>query len=156
MTPRSSCPGGEYSPLRGANLRLNYEFNTVAENCAGGELADTTFPGQPQARSWLSYGPGSFLASRPGSFLPRAEDAILERATNVLSVIHPHVYFPTYSNGLKDIGRFLEFERADKDAMGLQSIVWRKSWNENPAPDIKTRLLQYNQDDCRELRHIAD
>ena len=55
MTPRSSCPGGEYSPLRGANLRLNYEFNTVAENCAGGELADTTFPGQPQARSWLSY-----------------------------------------------------------------------------------------------------
>src|SRR3989442_15815274 len=73
MTPRSSCPGGEYSPLQGANLRLNYEFNTVAENCAGGELADTTFPGQPQARSWLSYGPGSFLASRPGSFLPRAE-----------------------------------------------------------------------------------
>src|SRR2546428_7733052 len=77
MTPRSSCPGGEYSPLRGANLRLNYEFNTVAENCAGGELADTTFPGQPQARSWLSYGPGSFLASRPGSFLPRAEGRIL-------------------------------------------------------------------------------
>src|SRR3989442_1202011 len=76
MTPRSSCPGGEYSPLQGANLRLNYEFNTVAENCAGGELADTTFPGQPQARSWLSYGPGSFLASRPGSFLPRAEGLI--------------------------------------------------------------------------------
>ena len=34
-------------------------------------------------------------------------DFILEHATNVLSVIHPHVYFPTYSNGLKDIGRLL-------------------------------------------------
>jgi len=39
-------------------------------------------------------------------------DAILERATNVLSVIHPHVYFPVYSNSLKDIGHFLGFEWA--------------------------------------------
>src|SRR6202021_558352 len=51
-------------------------------------------------------------AKLPESVHPRI-DAILEHATNVLSVIHPHVYFPTYSNGLKDIGRFLGFERAD-------------------------------------------
>ena len=49
------------------------------QHCSGklrdGEFADTTFPGQSQARSWLSYGrPGSFLASRPGSLLPRAEE----------------------------------------------------------------------------------
>jgi predicted RecB family nuclease len=83
-------------------------------------------------------------------------DAILERATNLLSIIHPHLYFPTYSNGLKDIGRSLGFQRKDGDAPALQSIVWRKTWNENQAPEIKTRLLQYNQDDCRELKHIAD
>jgi len=71
-------------------------------------------------------------------------------------VIHPHLYFPTYSNGLKDIGRFLGFQRADEDATGLQSIVWRKTWNENRDPDIKARLLQYNQDDCRELKRIVD
>ena len=57
-------------------------------------------------------------------------DVILEQATNVLSVIHPHIYFPTYSNGLKEIGRFLGFKRADEDATGLHSIVWRKNWNE--------------------------
>jgi predicted RecB family nuclease len=83
-------------------------------------------------------------------------DAILARATNVLSVIHPHLYFPTYSNGLKDIGRFLGFQRADEDATGLQSILWRKTWNENRDPDIKARLLQYNQDDCRELKRLFD
>jgi hypothetical protein len=83
-------------------------------------------------------------------------DMILDRATNVLSAIHPHVYFPTYSNGLKEIGRFLGFERADEDATGLHSIVWRRSWDVNHDPDIKARLVQYNQDDCRELRHIAD
>ncbi|PYT24037.1 MAG: IS66 family transposase [Acidobacteria bacterium] len=83
-------------------------------------------------------------------------DMILDRATNVLSAIHPHVYFPTYSNGLKEIGRFLGFGRADEDATGLHSIVWRKSWDDNHDPDIKARLVQYNQDDCRELRHISD
>ena len=94
-------------------------------------------------------------ARLPESVHPRI-DAILERATNVLSVIHPHVYFPTYSNGLKDIGRFLAFERADVDATGLQSIVWRKTWNVNRAPDIKALLLRYNKDDCCTLRRIFE
>jgi predicted RecB family nuclease len=79
-------------------------------------------------------------------------NAILERATNVLSLIHPHIYFPTYSNSLKDIGRFLGFQRADADATGLQSIIWRHSWNGDRAEEIKARLVQYNQDDCRELK----
>src|SRR5262249_44393576 len=29
-------------------------------------------------------------------------DRILDKAVNVLSVIHAHIYFPTFSNGLKD------------------------------------------------------
>ena len=94
-------------------------------------------------------------ARLPESVHPRI-DAILERTTNVLSVIHPHVYFPTYSNGLKDIGRFLGCERADVDASGLQSIIWRKTWNVSPAPEIKALLLRYNKDDCRTLRRIFE
>ena len=91
----------------------------------------------------------------PDSLHPKI-DAILERATNVLSIIHPHLYFPTYSNSLKDIGRFLGFRRSDEDATGLQSILWRTVWTESEAPGIKARLLQYNQDDCRELKYVAD
>src|SRR4030042_6480019 len=41
-------------------------------------------------------------------------DMVLERATNVMSVVYPHIYFPTYSNGLKDIGHFLGCERTQK------------------------------------------
>jgi predicted RecB family nuclease len=96
------------------------------------------------------------MKARVPEYLHSKIDMILERATNVLSAIHPHVYFPTYSNGLKEIGRFLGFVRADEDATGLLSIVWRKNWDDNHDPDIKARLVQYNQDDCRELRHIAD
>jgi predicted RecB family nuclease len=83
-------------------------------------------------------------------------DAILERATNVLSVIHPHVYFPVYSNGLKDIGRSLGFEWAQENVTGLQAMVWRENWNKTKAPDIKAQLVQYNQDDCRALKHVVE
>ena len=83
-------------------------------------------------------------------------DAILERATNVLSVVHPHIYLPTYSNSLKEIGRFLGFERKHEGATGLQTIVWRKNWETTGDPELKARLLQYNQDDCRELKRICE
>ena len=49
-------------------------------------------------------------------------DKILEKCTNVLSTIYPHVYFPTYSNSLKEIGRFLGIGSA-QPSTGLQSIV---------------------------------
>jgi predicted RecB family nuclease len=81
---------------------------------------------------------------------------VLERATNVMSVVHPHIYFPTYSNGLKDIGRFLGCERTHKSAAGLQTIVWRKSLEANGDPDLKANLVQYNQDDCRTLKHVCE
>ncbi len=83
-------------------------------------------------------------------------DALLERATNVLSAIHRHVYFPTFSNSLKEVGRFLRFERAEESATGLQCIVWRNSWQANKAPDIRARLLQYNRDDCYALKGIVE
>jgi RNase_H superfamily len=83
-------------------------------------------------------------------------DTILDRATNVLSVIHPHVYFPVYSSGLKEIGRFLGFEWANENATGLQAIVLRKNWKKTNAPDIKAQLLQYNQEDCRALKHVVE
>jgi len=91
----------------------------------------------------------------PEAFHPKF-DAILERATNVLSLIHPHVYFPVYSNGLKDIGRFLGFQWTHENATGLQAVVWRQNWIKTKAPDIKAQLLQYNEDDCRALKRVVE
>jgi predicted RecB family nuclease len=91
----------------------------------------------------------------PDRLRPRV-DLILERSTNVLSVVHPHVYFPTYSNGLKEIGRFLGYGRVQEDATGLQTIPWRKDWETNKELSLKSRLIQYNQDDCEELKRICE
>jgi predicted RecB family nuclease len=96
------------------------------------------------------------MKAKLSEFLAQRLNIILERATNVLSVIHQHVYFPVYSNSLKDIGRFLGFEWTTEDATGLEAIVWRTDWNKANASDIKAQLLQYNLDDCRALKHVVD
>src|ERR1039457_3355903 len=72
MTPRSSCPGGESTPLQGANLRLNYEINNVTDTALG-NLARGK-PSFCRSDRCLSYRPpGSLLESRGGSILARAE-----------------------------------------------------------------------------------
>src|ERR1035441_7108935 len=73
MTPRSSCPGGESTPLQGANLRLNYEINNVTDTALG-NLARGK-PSFCRSDRCLSYRPpGSLLESRGGSILARAEE----------------------------------------------------------------------------------
>ena len=34
--------------------------------------------------------------------------------------------------------------------------MWRNIWNTAKASDIRTQLLQYNQDDCRALKHVVE
>jgi len=68
------------------------------------------------------------------------------RCFNVLSVVYPHVYFPTYSNGLKDIGQFLE--PSAQEHTGLQTIIWRTSWETTRDEQLKNQLVAYNRHDC--------
>jgi predicted RecB family nuclease len=59
---------------------------------------------------------------------PNGSDAAkaLDSAINLLSVIFGQIYFPTYSNGLKEIAGWLGFRWSDQDSSGVQSIVWRR------------------------------
>jgi hypothetical protein len=83
-------------------------------------------------------------------------DRLLANATNVLSAIHTGVYFPTFSNGLKDIGRYLGCAWTAEDASGLQSLVWRTRWAQTRDQDWKDKLLTYNAEDCAALRKITE
>jgi predicted RecB family nuclease len=82
-------------------------------------------------------------------------DQLLPRLVNVLSVIHAHVYFPTYSNGLKEVAGCLGFQWTEPDASGLQSIVWRRRWEETGATVWKETLITYNLEDCVALRAVT-
>lgn len=79
----------------------------------------------------------------------------ISSSTNLLSVLFAHVYFPTYSNSLKDIARLLGFEWTDPLGSGLQSIVWRHQWEESGDVNLRERLITYNAEDCDALRIIT-
>jgi predicted RecB family nuclease len=82
--------------------------------------------------------------------------AALDHVTNLLSFIYAQVYFPTYSNGLKEIARYLGFRWSGSVASGLEAIVWRHRWQASKDPDVKQALLGYNRQDCEALELVAN
>lgn len=80
---------------------------------------------------------------------------VLPRIHNVLSIVSSHVYFPTFSVGLKDVMACLGFRWTEPDASGLQSVVWRRVWEDSGEPGLKSKLLTYNLEDCAALRLLT-
>ena len=76
-------------------------------------------------------------------------------ALNLLSFIFGRIYFPTHSNGLKDIARFLKFSWSDLASSGTQSIIWRRKWEESRTSTFKQNLITYNSEDCTALELVA-
>jgi predicted RecB family nuclease len=90
-----------------------------------------------------------------------AEDkAILQKIAssrvNVLALIYANIYFPTYSNSLKDIGLYLGQRWTEDNATGLQSLVWRHTWETTRDLTFKKMLLQYNSEDCHALKLVTE
>ncbi len=79
----------------------------------------------------------------------------LANSVNCLSIMYGRCYFPTYSNGLKDIGAHLGYKWTEDGASGLQSLVWRHNWE---AGDLEKKgdLIRYNLDDCFALEKVTN
>jgi len=80
-----------------------------------------------------------------------AASSAIAGSVNLLSAIFAQVYFPSYSNGLKENARFLGFEWSEASSSGLQSIVWRNLWEETQDPVFRAKLVAYNSEDCAAL-----
>lgn len=89
------------------------------------------------------------------SDLYRHLDCILESSINLLTALYSQIYFPTFSNGLKDIGRFLGFKWLDSDASGGLACLWRQEWETSRDPYLKHKLAVYNAEDCRATEVVA-
>jgi predicted RecB family nuclease len=86
---------------------------------------------------------------------PAPDSAMTRSLVNVLSVAFGQVYFPTYSNGLKEIGGYLDFHWSDPTPSGLNALTWRLNWEQTRAISLKERLLKYNAEDCAALEQIT-
>jgi predicted RecB family nuclease len=82
--------------------------------------------------------------------------AAIERAVNLTTFIFARIYFPTFSNSLKEVAGFLGFRWSGSLASGLEAIIWRHSWETSRDPTAKQALLDYNQDDCEALEIVAN
>ena len=82
--------------------------------------------------------------------------AAVDHATNLLSFIYAQIYFPTYSNGLKEITEYLGFQWSGSVMSGLETIVWRHRWEVSRDPAMKQALLDYNLQDCDALELVAN
>jgi predicted RecB family nuclease len=96
------------------------------------------------------------MSNRYGGPTQESAIAALKNTVNLLSFIYARIYFPTYSNGLKDIAKYLGFSWTDASAAGIQTIIWRKDWEESCEDSLKKKLMLYNAEDCEALNHVTE
>ncbi len=96
------------------------------------------------------------MLSRVTEIAQKSLNVMLSDSTNVLSLVSSHIYFPTHSNGLKDVASSLGFRWSSDEASGLQSVVWREQWEDGRGEEVKAKLLQYNRDDCLALQTVTE
>jgi predicted RecB family nuclease len=80
----------------------------------------------------------------------------IEHAVNLLTFVFARIYFPTFSNGLKEIADYLRFRWSGSPASGLDAIVWRHRWEASRDSREKQALLDYNREDCEALQIVAN
>lgn len=83
-------------------------------------------------------------------------DRLIERAVNLVGCIYGKIYFPTYSNSLKEVGRYLGFAWAWPNASGAAAPLLRRAWELSADDGIKRQLIGYNIDDCRAAAKVAE
>jgi predicted RecB family nuclease len=88
--------------------------------------------------------------------LEAAANRLKSESVDVLRLISGNVYFPTFSQSLKEVGSLLGAAWSDPAASGLQSLVWRQRWEATNDAAEKGALLLYNSEDCFALRKVAD
>jgi predicted RecB family nuclease len=82
-------------------------------------------------------------------------DGLMKSAQNILSVLYGTVYFPTYSNGLKDIASYLDFKWSIEEPSGQRSLALRREWELTGNEAAKQDLIGYNADDCTALEGVV-
>lgn len=82
-------------------------------------------------------------------------DNILINFINLNSYIFGKIYFPLYSNNLKEIAQYLGLKNESKISSGLESLIYRYKWERVKKESIKNELIEYNRFDCNSLLHLV-
>jgi predicted RecB family nuclease len=113
----------------------------------------------PQLVHYGSYD-GTFLRQMkqryPDPERAALHDRIIASAVNLISTIYARVYFPTYSNSLKDLAQYLGFRWSEPMPSGRTALSWRREWERSRAPELKQKLITYNAEDCAAAQVVSE
>jgi len=96
------------------------------------------------------------MLDRYGNCVSPLIEMQIAKAINLVSIIYAHVYFPTYSNGLKEIGNYVGFRWSAVSASGLNTLIWRSQFEQSKDEALKQKLITYNAEDCHALQMVAE
>ena len=71
-------------------------------------------------------------------------------------IVRSKMIWPTSSLSIKALAGFLGFKWRDTDPSGAASVQWFHQWVDTGDLSIWARILEYNEDDCRAMRVLAD
>jgi predicted RecB family nuclease len=83
-------------------------------------------------------------------------DQLIGKSINLVGCIYSKIYFPTFSNSLKEVGRYLDFEWNWPRASGAAALSLRRAWELGVNDALKRELIGYNMDDCRAAAKVAE
>lgn len=64
--------------------------------------------------------------------------------------------WPTNNRSIKTLAKYLGFRWRDANPSGAASIEWYDQWVQSGSPEVRQRILDYNEDDCRATRVLLD
>ena len=71
-------------------------------------------------------------------------------------IVKSKTEWPTRDYSIKTLAKYLGFKWRDTDPSGAASIEWYNRWISTGEESIRTRILKYNEDDCRAMRVLLD
>jgi predicted RecB family nuclease len=71
-------------------------------------------------------------------------------------VVRKATEWPTLDHSIKTLAKYLGFTWRDTHPSGAASVEWFDRWCRERKPEIRQRILDYNEDDCRATRVLLD
>lgn len=107
------------------------------------------------------YHYGSYERHRITMFADRyggseALDTFAEKLIDLNEVVKKHVIFPLYFYSIKDIGKYIGFERTGNITGGSESITYYEMWLEKGDRKSLEEVIEYNKDDVIATRYLKD
>ena len=106
---------------------------------------------------WTTY--RKLQVKYPGVCSASDIDRLFERPETVdlyTDIVKKLTEWPTRDMTIKTLAQFLGFKWRDTNPSGAASIRWFDDWVSTSDPNIKQRILEYNEDDCIATRVVFD